>query len=97
MTVPQVPAGVLLDGMPPQYAHVPAQLLLQQTPSTQFPVLQWSVAVQLVPFPYFDVQVPAQVVAQQIPEMQLPCAHWLFLLQVAPSDRVVAQVMEEVQ
>ena len=58
MTVPQVPAGVLLDGMPPQYVHVPAQLVLQQTPSMQFPVPHWSVAVQLVPFPYFDVQVP---------------------------------------
>jgi len=30
---------VLLDGMPPQYAHVPLQLELQQTVSTQFPEL----------------------------------------------------------
>jgi hypothetical protein len=39
VTVPHVPAGVLLDGMPPQYAQVPLQLELQHTPSTQLPVL----------------------------------------------------------
>jgi len=35
LTTPQVPAGVLLEGMPPQYSHDPAQALLQQYPSTQ--------------------------------------------------------------
>ena len=40
--------------------QLPVQAVSQQTPSTQFPVLHWSVVVQVAPFACFGVQTPAR-------------------------------------
>jgi hypothetical protein len=71
-TAAQVPLAppVLLEM---QASQVPAQPLLQQTPSTQNPLEHWLVAEQMTPFPCLGVQAPV-VVLQYEPLVQLASA-----------------------
>jgi hypothetical protein len=92
-TLPQVPAGVLLAAMPPQYWQVPLHWPLQQTLSTQKPVRHCVPAEQV--WPVFVLQAP--VASQVCVPLQVPLASSALVMatQVPFAEAQVWQVPQD--
>lgn len=93
-TFPQVPAGVLLAAIPPQYWQVPLHALLQQTPSTQLPLKHCVPDVQVWPVFVLHVPVASQVV---VPVQLLGSSAFVTAAQVPLAVAQVWQVAQDAE